>query len=219
MKRRILTAALLLALTCARATTDTFAPANVVDPTNQPTALVELRKAIEERGAIQAAFLETRQIVFKRDVIQLRGILAYSPEKGLSLYYLEPEENRVILSGASLLTEGEDGALQERRIPARYASLQAILTLDVEALAKQFKVYYTPGNEWRFGLLAEGETRTGPRRSIGSPTETIVVSGKGTIVERIELQRAGSMKVVIEIADIAELDAGDTESINRFFGS
>lgn len=219
MKRNIIIAALLLALPCAWAgAADVFAGANQVDPANPPAALVELREAIQQRGAIQAEFVERRQIAFKREAIELRGELAYAPGKGLSLHYLEPEEHRVVLSGNSLISEDDEGMLQERRIPRRYAALQAVLTLDVDALSKQFKVYYASGDEWSFGLFAEGETRTGPRRSVGSPSESIIVQGSGTVVERIELQRTGSIKVVIELSAVSELDARDTEALNRFFG-
>ncbi len=155
--------------------------------------------ALAAKGTVVALFTERRFFPFRRQPMVLKGVLRISPERGLSLQYIEPEESVLVADAQGLLLKERGGRTRELPSGSREAgaisSLLPIMRFDLPELYPKFTVHaYRSGADWRFEFTprdAEGASALG----------AITVAGADTDVHRLEFKRSSSQRVEIDVSD------------------
>ncbi len=147
------------------------------------------------QGAISAPFTERRIFAFRRTPVALRGEMRFDPKRGLSLHYLPPDEAWMIADDRGLLLR--DGRGRTREVPndprgaSAGAALLPVLRFDFAALIRTFAIR-AAGNirAWRLDFTPKDPALA---RTFGS----IILSGTGTDLRRIEFRRSATQRVEI----------------------
>lgn len=157
----------------------------------------ELGGELRARACIAADFTEERWFPFKRTPTVLHGEVRISADRGLSLSYLDPDRQVVIIDakGSLLRSQAGDRALPaDPRADAANLAMLHLLRLDLGALARDFELYgQRKGPQWTITLVPRSDDL---RRSLGR----ISVEGEGGAVRRIELRRSATQRVEILVA-------------------
>ena len=184
------------------------------DPANDPAWRPLFEKLAPHRTR-QSSFEERRYFPFRREPVVFRGEIRLVPDRGLSLRYLEPEPQVMIVDERGLLLR--DAAGRERAAPsdsraqAATSALVSVLRFDVAALQQEFAMYgQREGDTW---MLAFVPRDAGLTALIG----TILVSGEATTLARIEMIKSPTQRIEITLSATREgvLFTGDT--LRRFF--
>jgi hypothetical protein len=198
--------------------------ANAADPdslansanrlTPDDPAWKELAGGLQQRPSVTADFTELRRFSFKKTPTVLKGEVRVSAEHGLSLHYLEPEEQIVINDEAGVLVRTAKG---DRRPPAEpeataaNRALLAVLRLDLRPLAETFELYgQRSGTAWTLDLVPRGAEL---KRTLGQ----ITVEGDGAAVRRIEFRRSLTQRVEIQVEPPRSLAPFSADELHRFF--
>ncbi len=187
-------------------------PAHRLSPDDP--AWKELAGGLQQRPSVTADFTELRRFSFKKTPTALKGEVRVSAEHGLSLHYLEPEEQVVIYDEAGVLVRTAKG---ERRPPsepeaiAANRALLAVLRLDLRPLAETFELYgQRTGAAWTLDLVPRAAEL---QRTLGQ----ITVDGVGATVRRIEFRRSLSQRVEILVDPPRSLAPFSADELHRFF--
>ncbi len=163
--------------------------------------------------AITADFTEERHFSFRKEPAVLRGEVRLSSERGLSLHYLGPEEQTVIIDrkGSLVRTAAGDRAVPEDpRASAANFALIHLLRLDLAPLAQAFELYgRRVDGDWAIVLVPREDSL---RRTLGE----ITVEGSGPAVSRIELRRSATQRVEIRVAT-PRTGAFSAEELRQYF--
>jgi glycosyltransferase involved in cell wall biosynthesis len=193
-------AALIVLLLCPLAT-----PAAETDPllnaehrlAADAPAWSDLVAAFALQPDTTADFTERRQFPFKKEAVELQGIVRVSSARGLSLEYTSPEKRTVILDDQGMLIRapaGEKIPPADPRATAANEALRRILRFEFAALERDFELYgRREGTDWTLALVPRTKDL---QRSIGR----ITVTGRSTAVRRIELRRSARQVIEILIA-------------------
>jgi len=184
------------------------------DPANNSTWRPLFEK-LAPRRTRQSSFEERRYFPFRREPVVFRGEIRIVPDRGLSLRYLEPEPQVMIVDEKGLLMR--DAAGRERAAPsdsraqAATSALVSVLRFDLAALQQEFAMYgQRAGDAWMLAFVPRDAALTA---LIG----TILVSGEATTLARIEMIKSPTQRIEITVSDTREgvLFTGDT--LRRFF--
>lgn len=173
----------------------------------------DLREALGRTPAVTADFVERRRFPFKREPVTLAGEVRVSAERGLSLHYREPEARIVILDRAGVLVREAGGRTvpADPRAAAANQALLKLLHLDLDGLAADFELYgRRDGGAWSLALVSRTPAL---RRSVG----TILASGEGATVRRIEIRRTEKQAIEIAIEAPRSTAAFTAEELKAFF--
>ena len=169
---------------------------------------------MREQPSVIADFTELRRFSFKKTPTVLKGEVRVSDEHGLSLHYLEPEDQIVINDEQGVLIRTSNG---DRRPPsdpqaaAANLALLSVLRLDLRPLAEKFELYgRRTGPAWALVLVPRAEDL---RRTLGQ----ITVEGEATAVRRIEFRRSLTQRVEILVEPPRSLAAFGADELRRFF--
>src|SRR5271168_1891508 len=135
----------------------------------------KLAGELRAEAAVTANFTELRWFAFKSSPIVLKGEVRVSADRGLSLHYIEPEEQVVIIDGRGGLlrsSAGDRAMPSDPRADAANFALLHLLRLDLPLLSESFEVYgKRTDSAWTLALAARDAEM---QRSLG----TIIVDGK-----------------------------------------
>ena len=184
------------------------------DPASDPIWSPLFEKLAPHRTR-QSSFEERRYFPFRREPVVFRGEIRIVPDRGLSLRYLEPEPQVMIVDEKGLLLRDAEGreraAPSDSRAQAATSALVSVLRFDVAALQQEFAMYgQRDGATWMLAFVPRDAALTA---LIG----TILVSGEGTTLARIEMIKSPTQRIEITLSDTREgvLFTGDT--LRRFF--
>ena len=196
-------------------------PAGLMSPENElrnpgdDPAWRELWTQLAPTRTRQSSFEERRYFPFRRAPVVLKGEIRLVPERGLSLRYLEPEPQIMIVDAQGVLLRGPDGRERtppnDERAQAASSALVKILRFDVAALAQEFAVYgRRDGDSWALAFAPRDATLT---NLIGR----VLVTGEAGILNTIEMIKSPTQRIEITLRDTQEnlLFTGDT--LRRFF--
>jgi hypothetical protein len=173
-----------------------------------------LSRELRGQANVAADFTEERWFSFKRTPTVLRGEVRISAEHGLSLHYLDPEEQIVIVDerGSLLRSAAGDRALPaDPRAGAANFALLHLLRLDLGPLDTDFELYgQRTGPAWTIVLVPRADDL---RRALGQ----ISVEGEGTSVRHIELRRSATQRVEIAVTPPRPGAAFTAAEIRRYF--
>jgi hypothetical protein len=166
-------------------------------------------------GNRQAKFEERRYFPFRRDPVVLSGEIRISPGRGLSLSYLAPARNVVIVDGKGLLLRNEVGEEREAppddRIRTAASTLARLLQVDLAALGQDFEIHgRREGSTWSLLLRPRQEALAGIVGRIG-------LAGEGTAMRRITMGRSAAQRIEIEITDARDGLLFTADTLRQFF--
>ena len=177
-------------------------------------AWAELAAGLRDKPGVTANFTERRRFMFRRTPTVLKGEARVSADHGLSLHYVEPEEQVVIMDAQGLLVRSATGDIIPPADPAAAAANAALLhllRLELPPLAETFELYGVhTGAGWSIALIPRAENL---RRTLGQ----ISVEGGGAEVRRIEFRRSATQRVEILIDPPRAFAAFTAEELKRFF--
>jgi outer membrane lipoprotein-sorting protein len=184
------------------------------NPANDPAWRPLFEKLAPHRTR-QSNFEERRYFPFRREPVVFRGEIRIVPDRGLSLRYLEPEPQVMIVDDKGLLMRGADGrertAPTDSRAQAATSALVSVLRFNVAALQQEFAMYgQRAGETWMLAFV--------PRdAAVSALLGTILVSGEATTLARIEMIKSPTQRIEINVSDTREgvLFTGDT--LRRYF--
>jgi hypothetical protein len=186
-------AALVLAL-AARGATDS---GDILTPEGAAGEWRPLVASLATKGPIQATFTELRYFPFRREPMVLHGVLRTSPEKGVSLQYIDPVSNVLVADAAGLIIRDQSGRSREISAASReggaIASLLPIMRFDLPALFPRFVIRVRKSDlGWQFEFTPrDADAAT----SLGA----ITLAGAGNEVSHLEFKRSDSQRVEIEV--------------------
>lgn len=186
----------------------------LADPANDP-AWRELIARLAPNKTRQSSFEERRYFPFKKTPVILTGEIRIVPELGLSLRYLSPEEQVMIVDGQGLLMRDREGrerqAPSDSRAQAATAAMVNVLRFDLGKLQQEFEVHgRRNGTAWSMAFV--------PRdANFANLLGVLTVSGEGNALTKIEMVKSPTQRIEITVRDTREdvLFTGDT--IRRFF--
>lgn len=186
----------------------------LADAANDP-AWRELIARLAPNKTRQSSFEERRYFPFKKTPVILTGEIRIVPELGLSLRYLSPEEQVMIVDGQGLLMRDREGrerqAPSDSRAQAATAAMVNVLRFDLAKLQQEFEVHgRREGTAWSMAFV--------PRdANFANLLGVLTVSGEGNALTKIEMVKSPTQRIEITVRDTREdvLFTGDT--IRRFF--
>ena len=188
------------------------APAQRIAPDDP--AWGKLAAGLRQSTSVTANFTELRWFSFKKAPTALQGEVRVSAEHGLSLRYLAPEEQTVIIDERGMVLRSASGdsiAPADPRSGAANSALLHGLRLDFVPLAQVCELYgRRAGLAWTLALVPRGADL---RRTLGR----ITVEGQGGAVRRIELWRSATQRVEISVQPPRSTAAFTPEELRRYF--
>lgn len=192
-----------------------LSPGNRLSDPTSDSAWRPLFEKLAPHRTRQSSFEERRYFPFRRAPVVFRGEIRIVPDRGLSLRYLEPEPQVMIVDEKGLLMRGADGreraAPTDSRAQAATSALVSVLRFDVASLQQEFEVYgQRDGATWMLAFVPRDTALTA---LIG----TILVSGVDMTLARIEMIKSPTQRIEITLSDTREgmLFTGDT--LRRYF--
>lgn len=186
----------------------------IADPVHDPV-WSELFRALAAPKTRVSRFEERRHFPFREKPIVLTGEIRIIPGRGLSLSYLTPKPQMVIVDEAGVLLR--DGRGRQRSAPAdsraqaATAALFSILRFDLPDLARQFVIHGTrAGKKWTLGFVPKDPALAG---LMG----TVIVAGEARRINRIDLTKSDHQRIeIIILSTMEDVIFGD-EVVKRFF--
>jgi hypothetical protein len=174
----------------------------------------DLAGELRKQPSVTADFTERRLFSFKKTPKVLRGEVRVSADRGLSLHYVDPEDNIVVIDGLGVLLRsaaGDSVPPADPRAGAANTALLHALRLDLGPLAEAFELYgLRAGAAWTLALVPRAADL---RRTLGQ----ITVGGEGAAVRRIEFRRSATQRVEISVAPPRATASFTAEELRRYF--
>ena len=178
-------------------------------------AWTPLFAALAGQGGVHSTFTENRWFSVKKTPVVLHGELRHSDERGLSLHYMQPEEQLLVVDDKGLLMRNAQGRTRtmaaDPRAPRIDAALLPVLRFDMPALLKLFTLRVArDGDDWRLDFV--------PRTpELARHLSTLTVEGTGERVSRLEFRRSAKQRVEVLIGETQTGVAFTAEEEKRFF--
>lgn len=172
--------------------------------------------ALAAKTPVCSAFTERRWFSLRKRPIELKGEMRLDADHGLSLRYVEPQEQAVIVDQQGVLLRDAQGrsraAPDDPRASAAPAALLPVLRFDFNQLLERFELRAARGGDdtWRLDFTPRDEQLAG---ILGQ----ITVMGASEAVTRLEFRRTPTQRVEIFIGKTTTGQAFTTEEIARFF--
>jgi hypothetical protein len=169
----------------------------LLKPGSVDTGWAVLLGALAAKAPLRAPFTERRFFPFRREATVLTGVLRVSPERGLSLQYLEPEPSVLIADNSGLVLRDQNGRSREMpegsREAGAIASLLPIMRFDLPALFPRFEIRaQRTGPDWKFEFTPRDPEAAS---SLGA----ITVAGSGQDVRHLQFRRSASQRIEIDV--------------------
>lgn len=212
MKRLLLTL-LLLAPALRAAVPATPGPELIVGEND--AAWRPLFEALGAQGAVFSTFTEHRWFSVRKEPVVLEGELRHSAAHGLSLHYVRPEEQVLVVDRQGLLMRNAQGRTRalaaDPRAPRIDAALLPVLRFDLPALLQLFSLRAArDGEDWRLDLA--------PRTpELARTLSALTVEGTGTAVRRLEFRRSAKQRVEVLIGETRTGVTFSADETKRFF--
>lgn len=175
------------------------APAQPLDPATCDETWRTLFETVAAQGPVFSTFTERRWFSVRKEPVVLQGELRHSPERGLCLRYVKPEEQMMIIDTQGILLRnaaGRQRALRtDPRAPQVDTMLLYVLRFDMAALDKLFEIRGArAGDHWRLDFEPRG-------RELARAVGHLSVEGEATAVRRLEFSRGPKQRVEVEIGE------------------
>ena len=214
--------ALLLALAAASGSLRAALPADIVAPSYQLSLAQDeawrtLFQTLANQGGIHSQFEEFRFLPIRKTPIILTGEMRLSPEHGLSLHYLKPEESRVIIDSRGILLRDARGRSRDvgsdPRARGATGTLLQVLRFDLAVLERDFTLYGArEGIAWKVVLEPKPEA-IAQDTSLGR----IIIHGQEEAVLLIELRRSDRQRIEIHVGDTRIGVSFSPEELSAYF--
>lgn len=196
----------------APAPKDLVTPAHAMDPTKPAAPFDGLLKRLQQKGNIAATFTENRYLPLKKIPVVFTGEIRLSRERGLSLHYLTPQDQMMIVDERGVLGRNAVGKSREIASDPRAAgattALLHVMRFDLDELSKQFSTYAEGDlSQWHFGFEPKNE-------ALAKSLSRLVVTGEHDQVRRI-VMRGGAVEILIH--DVRENVTFTPDEVQRFF--
>ena len=196
------------------------APA-VLDPTHVLTSPAshpgwrELFTELAKPKNRYARFEERRYFPFRQQPVILKGEIRIIPGRGLSLSYAGTKPHVIIIDGKGVLMRDERGrersAPDDSRARAATGALASILRFDITALEKEFVIHGLRENgQWILGFVPRDP-------GFADLLGTIVVQGRETAVERIDMVKSEQQRIEIVMTGSQADVIFSMDVLKRFF--
>lgn len=190
-------------------------PGTVLDPAALDPAWQALLTRLGRDRAIYSTFVEHRWFAVRKQPVVLRGELRRSPEHGLSLRYLEPEEQLMIIDESGIVLRNAAGRSRrikpDARAPQIDALLLPVLRFDLEALHTRFEIRGARrGGRWRLDFTPRAPEQA---RALGRLT----VHGEDEAVRGLEFSRGPKQRVDVKLESTREGIVFTDDEVRRFF--
>ncbi len=212
--KRLLSSLILLFAAAARAAVPTAAGPELVAGEND-AAWLPLFAALAGQGGVHSTFTEHRWFSVKKEPVVLHGELRHSDARGLSLHYMQPEEQVMVVDAKGLMLRNAAGRTRsmaaDPKAPRIDSALLPVLRFDLPALLKLFSLHAArDGDDWRLDFL--------PRTpELARHLSTLTVEGAGERVRRLEFRRSAKQRVEVLIEKTEVGVAFTAEEEKRFF--
>ncbi len=201
----------LLLVLCLRAES----PITELDPAALSPAWEKRFKTLATRQCITAPFTENRWLPFKKIPVVLSGEMRLSPQLGLSLHYLTPEDRLMIIDADGILLRDGKGRTRDLgndpRANAATHLMLHLLRFDLQALHANFSLSgeQRADDTWSLTLIPRKDTDLGLQR--------IEILGQSARPQKITLKKSSLSSVEILVGEPTETDVFTTEVIKKHF--
>lgn len=188
-----------------------------VDPNNPPEALARIRKGVNENGATQCDFTESRKFPFRKNASILKGTCTFIPARGLVLEYKEPRHRTIAMNDDRLVTI-ENGQRSVRELPGQYAGILHVYNLDPASLGDEWHADFTgDDSEWTLTISSEHKplAQGKPVGSARIERMEITMSGKERLIRHISIRRPGAIEIEIDMGTPSSPDKDELSTIER----
>ncbi len=171
--------------------------------------------ALAAQGAVHSTFTEHRWFSVRKEPVVLQGELRHSADHGLSLRYMQPEEQVLVVDARGLLMRNAHGRTRtmaaDPRSPRIDAALLPVLRFDLPALLQLFSLRAArDGDDWRLDFA--------PRTpALARTLSTLTVEGTGERVRRLEFRRSAKQRVEVLIGETRTGVTFSADEVKRFF--
>lgn len=186
----------------------------IADPAHDPQWSA-LFKHLATPKARVSQFEERRHFPFREKPVVLTGEIRILPGHGLSLSYLQPKPQILIVDASGILMRDDRGrqraAPADSRAQAATSALFQILQFDLAALHENFTVHGArDGATWTLSFV--------PRdASLGSLIGTVVVKGHEQQLDHIDLTKADNQRIEIILKQTMEDVIFQDDVVKRYF--
>lgn len=174
-----------------------------------------LLKALADKGAIFSSFTEQRWFSFRRDPVVLTGEMRMSPDHGLSLRYVEPDEKMMIVDSRGIVLRNARGRSRVLKPDPESMNtgeaLLRVMRFDLNGLMRDFEVYAVGNREtWRFDFVPRAE-------ELNEKVGPITVWGADEKVVRLEMRPEKGPRIEIAINSAQENVTFTAAELEKFF--
>lgn len=190
-------------------------PAEPLDPAACDATWRTLFETVAAQGAVFSTFTERRWFSVRKEPVVLQGELRHSPERGLCLRYVKPEEQMMIIDTQGILLRnaaGRQRALKtDPRAPQVDTMLLHVLRFDMAALHRLFEIRAAREvDRWKLEFTPRTPELA---RAVGRLT----VEGEATAVRRLEFSRGPKQRVEVQIGETRTGVTFTAEEFAKFF--
>jgi len=192
----------------------TPAPAPIANPSDDPQ-WHDLFAELSKPRARVSQFEERRHFPFREKPVVLTGEIRLLPGHGLSLHYMQPKSQTLIVDAQGVLMRDDRGrqrtAPADNRAQAATSALFQILQFDVSGLQNTFEIRGShDATAWTL-------TFTPKQSSLAETIGSVRVHGEQLELNRIELNRADNQRIEIRLHHTLNDVIFPEDVVKRFF--
>lgn len=171
--------------------------------------------ALAGKGSVFATFTEQRWFSFRRDPVVLTGEMRMSPEHGLSLRYLKPDEKMMIVDSRGIVLRNARGWSRVLKPDPESMNtgdaLLRVMRFDLDGLVRDFEVHAVGDQKaWRFDFVPRA-------KELNEKVGPITVWGAEEKVVRLEMKPEKGPRIEIAINSAQENVTFTTTELEKFF--
>lgn len=218
MKRSSLITLLLLSTLplLAKLPEDLTQPEFRLQPENIGADWQKLLTELQAAPPLRAEFEERRFFPFRRDYTALTGEIRLDPDHGLSLHYITPQDQLMVVDARGGFLQNERG--RRRELPdnpnarAATGALLHVLRFDLPRLAQDFDIYAARDeNTWAFTFVPRADGK------LAKALSPVTVQGEGARVQLIEMRKSDRQRVEIHVGQTETNVVFTDEELSRYF--
>lgn len=168
------------------------------EPSGQPLDVPQLMELMAQVTSRQDTFTETKMVSMLTQPLILKGTLSYSRPDHVEKHVVSPYEEHVVVDGDTLTLANKDGTkrVKVKSHPLIWSFVEAIrasLAGEVSTLRRFYHVKLA-GTQQRWSL-----TLRPLDRQAAEYLTSVVLTGRGNRLTRVEIQEAGGDHSVMQI--------------------